>query len=54
MVSVIKMIITKIHSDIGDEIYTGGRLSGCHGDENPCRAAMIDQVLMIVMIVIVS
>ena len=46
------MIITQIHSDIGDEIYTGGRLSGCHGDENPCRAAMIDQVLMIVVMLI--
>ena len=30
-------------SDIGDEVYTGGRLSDCAGDENPCRAAMIDQ-----------
>ena len=37
-------------SDIGDEIYTGGRLSDCHGDDNPCRAAMIDQVLVMMMV----
>ena len=37
--------MTILPSDIGDEIYTGGRLSDCHGDDNPCRAAMIDQVV---------
>jgi len=35
--------VEMVYSDIGDEIYTGGRLSECHGDDNPCRAAMIDQ-----------
>ena len=40
-------------SDIGDEIYTGGRLSDCHGDDNPCRAAMIDQVLVMMMVMMV-
>ena len=39
-------------SDIGDEIYTGGRLSDCHGDDNPCRAAMIDQVLVMMMVMV--
>ena len=41
------IIMTILASDIGDEIYTGGRLSECHGDDNPCRAAMIDQVVTI-------
>ena len=35
--------VEMIYSDIGDEVYTGGRLSNCAGDENPCRAALIDQ-----------
>jgi len=35
--------VEMIYSDIGDEVYTGGRLSDCAGDNNPCRAAMIDQ-----------
>ena len=35
--------VEMIYSDIGDKVYTGGRLSSCAGDENPCRAAMIDQ-----------
>ena len=35
--------VEMVYSDIGDEVYTGGRLSDCAGDENPCRAAMIDQ-----------
>ena len=25
------------------QVYTGGRLSDCARDNNPCRAAMIDQ-----------
>ena len=47
ILNVIIMTLTILASDIGDEIYTGGRLSECHGDDNPCRAAMIDQVVTI-------
>ena len=39
----VRLIVTKPElccSDIGDEIYTGGRLTDCAGDDNPCRAAM--------------
>jgi len=35
--------VEMIFSDIGDYTYTGGRLSSCSGDNNPCRAALIDQ-----------
>ena len=35
--------VEMIYSDIGDEVYTGGRLTDCAGDDNPCRAALIDQ-----------
>jgi len=35
--------VDMVYSDIGDELYTGSSLSWCAGDENPCRAALIDQ-----------
>ena len=35
--------VEMIFSDIGDYTYTGGRLSECSDDSNPCRQALIDQ-----------
>ena len=35
--------VEMIFSDIGEYIYTGGRLSSCSNDSNPCRQAVIDQ-----------
>ena len=35
--------VEMVYSDIGDEMYTGSELSWCAGDDNPCRAALIDQ-----------
>jgi len=35
--------VEMVYSDIGDEVYTGGRLTDCAGGDNPCRQAMIDQ-----------
>ena len=35
--------VEMIYSDIGDYTYTGGRLSSCSDDRNPCRQALIDQ-----------
>ena len=32
-----------LHQTTVLQVYTGGRLSDCAGDNNPCRAAMIDQ-----------
>lgn len=35
--------VQMVYSEIGAEMFTGGVLSTCAGEENPCRAALIDQ-----------
>lgn len=35
--------VEQIFSDIGDQVYTGGVLTDCAPDSNPCRRAIIDQ-----------